>query len=242
MMVGTYPCNKYSNIADISGTRTGDDLFLHYFRHIALRKPEVYVVENVPGMKKFPVVMEAMTQLPDYYVSAFCPVKTETWLPQRRDRLILIGSKSPFNWREDETKKPCSLASVLQSDPEIELTTACINRLNGKYRDMLIISDPEKGDIAPTCVAHYSKDRSTRMVRDRKCKGGVRPYSVREYARLQGVPDSYLFAGSDNDAYKQIGNGVPVTMGEWIGRELQRYFKRDRNRCYAANKQNDLFH
>ena len=68
IIVGTYPCTKYSAIADIHGTRTGDDLFLHFFRHIAIEKPEIYVVENVPGMKKFKVVMEAMTKLPDYYI------------------------------------------------------------------------------------------------------------------------------------------------------------------------------
>src|SRR5436190_16970730 len=83
--VATYPCTKYSPIADIHGVRTGDDLFRHFFRHVAIRRPELYVVENVPGMKKFPVVMEAMTKfpvvmeamtkLPDYYVHVACPVK-----------------------------------------------------------------------------------------------------------------------------------------------------------------------
>ena len=50
--VGTFPCTKYSSIADISGTRIGDDLF-YIFRHVALAQPEIYVVENVPGMKNF---------------------------------------------------------------------------------------------------------------------------------------------------------------------------------------------
>ena len=62
-MVFTYPCTKYSPIGDIHGVRTGDELFLHALRHIAVRKPEGYVVENVPGMKAFPIVMEAMTIL-----------------------------------------------------------------------------------------------------------------------------------------------------------------------------------
>src|ERR1043166_2062799 len=97
VMVATYPCTKYSPIADIHGTRTGDDLFLHFFRHIAIERPEMYIVENVPGMKKFKVVMEAMTKLPDYYVNVFCPVDASNWLPQRRKRLILIGTKKPFS-------------------------------------------------------------------------------------------------------------------------------------------------
>lgn len=96
IIVGTYPCTKYSSIADIHGTRTGDDLFLHFFRHITIEKPEMYVVENVPGMRKFKVVMEAMTKLPDYYVNVFCPIDASNWLTQRRKRLILIGTRRSY--------------------------------------------------------------------------------------------------------------------------------------------------
>ena len=105
IIVGTYPCTKYSPIADIHGTRTGDDLFLHFFRHIAIEQPEMYIVENVPGMKKFKVVMEAMTKLPDYYVNVFCPVDAANWLPQRRKRLILIGTKKPYTINAPTQKK-----------------------------------------------------------------------------------------------------------------------------------------
>mgnify|MGYP003693667853 FL=1 len=98
-------------------------------------------------------------------------------------------------------------------------------RLAGAYRDRPIVSDPRRGDIAPTCVAHYAKDLSTRLVADKRFPHGVRPYTVREYARLQGVPDTFTFAGSDNDAYRMIGNGVSVPVGEWIGSEVVRYFQ-----------------
>lgn len=227
VMVATYPCTKYSTGADINGTRTGDDLFLHFFRHIALNRPEVYVVENVPGMRKFPIVMEAMTALPDYFVSVFCPVKSETWLPQKRSRLIILGSREPFAWRKPEAARRGTLSEILEDETEesdVELPTYIKNRLNGVYRDRPIISDPAQGDLAPTCIAHYSKDRGTRLVVDRNSREGVRPYTVREYARLQGVPDNFRFAGNDADAYRMIGNGVSVPVGEWVGHELNRYF------------------
>ena len=98
-------------------------------------------------------------------------------------------------------------------------------RLAGKYRDRPIISDAERGDIAPTCVAHYAKDLSTRLVVDWRFPFGARPYTVREYARLQGVPDTFTFAGSDMAAYRMIGNGVSVPVGRWIGSEIMRYFR-----------------
>jgi len=166
VMVATYPCTKYSPIADIHGVRTGDDLFLHFFRHVAIRRPELYVVENVPGMKKFPVVMEAMTKLPDYYVHVACPVKTSTWLPQKRDRLIIIGSRRNFAWRQPTSRRAATLAEILDPEPTPHIPDYVHRRLAGKYRDRPIISDPERGDIAPTCVAHYAKDLSTRLVTD----------------------------------------------------------------------------
>jgi len=224
VMVATYPCTKYSTIADIHGARTGDSLFLHFFRHIAIRQPEIYVVENVPGMRKFPVVMEAMTSLPDYFVNVFCPVKSSTWLPQKRDRLIIIGSRKPFAWREPIAGEPVKLRDILEESPEVSIPDYLLKRLRGKYRDKPIVSDPARGDLAPTCVAHYAKDRSTRLVADPRFAHGVRPYSVREYARLQGVPDTFNFHGSEADAYRMIGNGVSVPVGEWVGSEVGRYF------------------
>jgi len=225
VMVATYPCTKYSPIGDIHGVRTGDDLFLHFFRHVAIRRPELYVVENVPGMKKFPVVMEAMTKLPDYYVHVACPVKTSTWLPQKRDRLIIIGSRRNFAWRTPTAKRAVTLTEILEPEPTPHIPDYVNRRLTGQYRDKPIISDPKRGDIAPTCVAHYSKDLSTRLVVDARFPRGVRPYTVREYARLQGVPDTFNFAGTSNDAYRMIGNGVSVPVGGWIGSEIKRYFE-----------------
>lgn len=227
-MYFTYPCTKYSTIADIHGTRSGDELFLHALRHLAIARPEMYAVENVPGMRAFPVVMEAMTKMPDYYIQVFCPVKSEQWLPQKRDRLIIIGTKRPFNIRPPKNTKPVTLAQIMEIDPDVTLPSAIAARMNGEYRDLPIISDPEKGDIAPTAVAHYAKDKSTRLIADKRFPMGVRPYSVREYARLQGVPDSFEFPVSDTSAYKQIGNGVSVPVGQWIGEETTRYFAQNR--------------
>lgn len=221
--VGTFPCTRYSTAADISKTRTGDDLFLHFFRHIALAKPEMYIVENVPGMKIFPVVMEALTKLPEYYVRIECPINANIWLPQERKRLIVIGTKKPFNSFEYPHSKPISLKDVIEKDADIDIPQYVLNRINGKYRDKPIVSDPNNDDKAPTCVAHYAKDIGTRLVKDGK---RIRPYTVKEYGRLQGFPDWFEFSGTDRDAYRQIGNAVAVPMGEWIGRQAVRYFSK----------------
>jgi DNA (cytosine-5)-methyltransferase 1 len=225
IIIGTYPCTKYSAIADIHNARTGDDLFLHFFRHIAIEKPEMYIVENVPGMKKFKVVMEAMTKLPDYYVNVFCPVDASNWLPQRRKRLILIGTRKLFFITPpNQINNRPRLKDILEKNPVVEMPEYVISRINGKYRDKPIIIDPEQPSaIAPTCVAHYAKDLSTRLIVDRKSEYGVRPFSIREYARLQGFPDDFKFEDK-RSSYKLIGNAVPVHMGKWIGGIAVEYF------------------
>jgi len=230
IMVFTYPCTKYSVAADLFGTRTGDELFLHALRHIAIASPEGFIVENVPGMKAFPVVMETLLHLPQYYTQLFCPVDANLWLPQNRKRIIIFASKRDFPLRSPENMRPVTLAEIMEHDVEMVIPESVRTRMNGGYRDLPIISDPSQSDIAPLCVAHYSKDRSTRLVVDKNSINykGVRPYTVREYARLQGVSDDFKFPVTMCEAFRQIGNGVPIPFGIWLGQELIRYFKMKR--------------
>jgi DNA (cytosine-5)-methyltransferase 1 len=45
----------------------------------------------------------------------------------------------------------------------------------------------------------------------------TRPFTVREYARVQTFPDDWVFAGSVSQQYKQIGNAVPVNFAKEVG-------------------------
>ncbi len=48
----------------------------------------------------------------------------------------------------------------------------------------------------------------------------TRPLTVREYARIQTFPDDWVFQGSMNQQYKQIGNAVPVNLAFAVGQSL----------------------
>lgn len=50
----------------------------------------------------------------------------------------------------------------------------------------------------------------------------TRPFTVREYARIQSFPDEWKFCGGMTDQYKQIGNAVPVEMARRIGVQLKK--------------------
>lgn len=51
----------------------------------------------------------------------------------------------------------------------------------------------------------------------------TRPFTVREYARIQTFPDSWKFEGSTSQQYKQIGNAVPCNLGKEIGYSLIKF-------------------
>lgn len=51
----------------------------------------------------------------------------------------------------------------------------------------------------------------------------TRPFTVREYARIQTFPDNWEFSGSMSQQYKQIGNAVPVNLAKEIGFSIIRF-------------------
>lgn len=48
----------------------------------------------------------------------------------------------------------------------------------------------------------------------------TRPFTVREYARIQTFPDEWVFEGSVSAQYRQIGNAVPVNLAFHMGEAI----------------------
>lgn len=60
----------------------------------------------------------------------------------------------------------------------------------------------------------------------------TRPFTVREYARIQTFPDKWDFDGSIAQQYKQIGNAVPVNLGRELGYSIVKFL----NEYYSLSK------
>jgi DNA (cytosine-5)-methyltransferase 1 len=62
--------------------------------------------------------------------------------------------------------------------------------------------------------------------------GKVRYFTVREAARLQGLPDQYEFIGSWSENMRQLGNAVPSPLSEAFARHVRE--------CLSSKKQRKL--
>ncbi len=72
----------------------------------------------------------------------------------------------------------------------------------------------EPSNTIRTAFQNPSKGRYVHPTRNRTI-------TLREGARLQGIPDSWEFCGSPTNVAMQIGNGVPVPLGRALARALR---------------------
>lgn len=165
---------------------------------------------------------------------------------QKRERLIMVGVRndfsSAFRW-PTKAKVRLVLRDVLKDVPKSEGQS-----YPEKKRKVLELVPPGGSwanlpdDIAREYLgkSYYSGGGKRGMARriswdepsltlttspaqkqtERCHPDETRPFTVREYARIQSFPDNYMFCGSVSSQYRQIGNAVPVNMAYHIGKAL----------------------
>jgi len=75
---------------------------------------------------------------------------------------------------------------------------------------------------ARTLMAHLGKDSYSHIHYDSR---QARTISVREAARLQSFPDGFVFCGTMNPAFRQIGNAVPPLLAKAIASHMMKTLK-----------------
>ena len=169
---------------------------------------------------------------------------------QKRERLIVIGirndlaDKVVFEYPEPD-KKQTTLRDVLQNVPD-----SPYQPYSEKKRKVMALVPPGgcwvdlPDDVAREYMgkSYFSgggrRGMARRIAWDEPCltlttspsqkqterchPDETRPFTVREYARIQSFPDDWQFEGTIGDQYKQIGNAVPVELARRVGVEIVR--------------------
>ena len=170
-------------------------------------------------------------------------------VPQKRERIFIVGVrsdiKSAFEYPEP-SKKNIILRDVLMDVPESigarypESKRAVFDLVppGGCWVDLP--KDVQREYMGEKCLASGGGKRgiARRMSMDEHCLTlttspcqkqtdrchplETRPFTVREYARIQTFPDTYMFEGGMGDQYKQIGNAVPVKLALAVGGQVKK--------------------
>ena len=80
----------------------------------------------------------------------------------------------------------------------------------GMGRERNLVIDKRQEDLIPTTHIKGSIN-----------KEGIRKMTPREWARLQGFPDSFVLPLADTHLYKQLGNSVTVNVIEAIAKKIK---------------------
>lgn len=151
-------------------------------------------------------------------------------------------------WHEHGIKRPKTPKNV--SSRIVRLQTDSLFRLQRwrTVRDALQgLPEPRDGEAHPTIANHVGNagaraypghtgsplDEPAKTLKAgdhgvpggenmlRRDDGSVRYFTVREAARLQSFPDDYVFAGAWTEGFRQLGNAVPVALGEAVARSVR---------------------
>ena len=251
IVVGGIPCQSHSIAGKREGLQNKDKggLFFDYYRCVKEINPKMFLIENVEGLQNInqgetlKFIIKKMEKL-GFDVTYQLLNAVNYYVPQKRKRLFIIGTKFGIDFEFPEEKtKILTMKHALKNVPESEgmkyskdkkkvmkLVPAggCwINLpvdIQKEYMGKSINSGGGKRGMArrlswdEPCLTLTTSPAQKQTERCHPDK--TRPLTTREYARIQTFPDTFVFEGSISNIYKQIGNAVPCMLAFFMGIQI----------------------
>lgn len=236
ILLAGFPCQPFSQ----AGLKKGFDdtrgtLFFDIERILLAKKPKAFLLENVKRLRTHDGGRTLEVILRHLKAAGYNNLQTEVLrardfgLPQNRERILIVGfldDNVKFEFPK-ATGIQTRVGDILEENPDEKYTISDRlweghqrrkkeNKIKGKGFGFGIVD--ENSEYTNTISARYYKDGSEILI-SQKDKN-PRKLTPREAARLQGFPDSFKIVASDNQAYKQFGNSVPVNVMEAVAAEM----------------------
>ncbi|HCX99605.1 MAG TPA: DNA (cytosine-5-)-methyltransferase [Bacteroidales bacterium] len=270
VVTGGFPCQAFSyagkklGLKDARGT-----LFYEFARVVQEVSPAICIGENVRGLLSHEKgkTLKGMISILDEIGYNVVPVQIlkaiNYKVPQKRERLILVGIRKDINIKYEYPKPYKRIYNLSDALKKGDLFDKNVPKSDGakypKSKEDVLDLIPPKGywrdlplDLQKEYMggSFYLGGGKTGMARrigwDEPCltltcspaqkqterchPEETRPFTVREYARIQTFPDEWKFDGSLAQQYKQIGNAVPVNLGQELGYSIIEFL----NKYYSA--------
>jgi len=226
ILMGGFPCQSFS-VAATNPPRLGyrdvrGQLFFEMIRILRMRKPAVFIAENVKGLLSanagaaFPLVVEEFSKV-GYHVRWKVLNAAEFGVPQKRQRVFIVGfrAQSHANRFEfpDELGVSVPLKRVIEKrvDESYFFSDAAVSGMRSTKNSLAMNKGRHQDPNRPcnTVGAHLAKvslNSTDPVYLDR---GRYRMFTPREVARIQSFPEGFVLDGSKSVQYRGLGNAVP---------------------------------
>lgn len=242
-----FPCQPFSIIGQMKGLNdTRGTLFFDIARIIEAKRPKAFILENVKQLvghdkgKTLKVIVQTLKDL-GYHVQYSILNALDFGLPQKRERVVIIGHREPIMFTFPDPVKPyTSLNEILETNVEEKYFASDFIREKRKEKHKTsyypsIWHENKSGNI---CSYPYSCALRSGASHNYLLVNGERRLTPREMFRLQGFPDWYKIVVSDAQAKKQAGNAVPVNMIKAVVQKLLPYLATTLNPSYVLREYN----
>jgi DNA (cytosine-5)-methyltransferase 1 len=217
-----FPCQPFSIIGDRRGFADArGTVFFDLARIIEAKQPRAFVLENVRQLvshnngQTLARILEILRGL-GYTVDYKILNALNFGLPQKRERVIIVGFKGEVKGFEWPTKKipmmPLDLILEENPDPRYYVSERIRRARHAAHTPKVTPSiwhENKAGNISShpfSCALRAGASHNYLLV------NGERRLTPREMLRLQGFPDSFEIISNSSQARKQAGNAVPVPM------------------------------
>lgn len=229
VLLAGFPCQPFSIIGRMKGFQdTRGTLFFDIARILDAKKPRAFILENVKQLvghnkgKTFKKIIRTLKSLG--YKANYCVLNALDYgLPQKRERIFIVGHKEKANYKFPDPFRPFKpLSEILEekvdkryfASKEIQAKRKAMH--NSAY-DISVWHENKSGNI---CSYPYSCALRAGASYNYLLVNGERRFTPRELLRLHGFPDSYKIVVSDNQLRRQTGNAVPVNLVFEVARKL----------------------
>lgn len=227
VLLAGFPCQAFSIIGKMKGfADTRGTMFFEVARILQHHQPKAILLENVKqlvshdGGKTFKVILDTLAEL-GYSVKWKILNALDFGLPQKRERVIIVGFKSAaaceqFNF--DFEPIAYNLASVLEDDKNVDSSLFASDMILDKRRKRVegknvfypsVWHENKSGNIS---ILPYACALRTGASYNYLLINGYRRPSSRELLRFQGFPEKFKIEVSHQEIRRQTGNSVAVPM------------------------------
>lgn len=215
VVIGGFPCQDISingKGAGVNGKRSG--LYRAMVEVVSRIRPKVFVAENVKGLlmkhneKSLKQILSDFSAL-GYEVSYHLYNAADYGVPQTRERVFIVGTRpdvkkftppAPINDEPITSQEAIGDLELAEQNSEFNHIWSLANKSSDQGNRKLKADRPGytiRAECHGNIQFHYSLPRRI---------------SMREAARFQSFPDSFIFESKLRETERQVGNAVPPVL------------------------------